>query len=305
MDKLLDLFLVHVANTHTGSKHTQDGYRRDVERFLQYLKEIEVTDLNCVTKPQFMDYVQQVKSKNHKQGKIENATFARSMSSLRSFYKYLNQMHGIENNPVQLMRIGSSAKKIPEFLSFEQMIQLLQSFDLTDPVQVRNRAMIEVMYACGLRVSEVAGLQVNSIIFDENYLTVTGKGGKERMVPFYPSCGNLLKKYLLEVRGKWLIDEHNYVFVSVRGKPITMRAIQLILQNACIQASLSVHVHPHMVRHSFATHMLDNGADLRMVQELLGHENLSTTQIYTHVTVDRLKKVIHSTHPRSKKKILD
>jgi site-specific recombinase XerD len=178
----------------------------------------------------------------------------------------------------------------------------MNSFDLEDPIQLRNRTLIEVMYACGLRLSEISTLKLDKISFDEEILVVLGKGNKERMIPFYPACGQLIQLYLKNARPLWDKQKSDCLFINQKGTTLTGRSIETIIKSCCIEAGLGEHVHPHMIRHSFATHLLDNGADLRLVQELLGHQNLSTTQIYTHVTVDRLSSVIRNNHPYAKKK---
>ena len=180
------------------------------------------------------------------------------------------------------------------------MMTLFDSFDLNDPAALRNRAILETMYACGLRVSEVCSLTLAELDLNERILTVTGKGDKQRIVPFYKRLRTLLTRYLRDSRALYLKEEHGFVFVSQRGAPITPRAVQLILAQAGQDAGLNQPLHPHILRHSFATHLLDNGVDLRTVQELLGHSSLSTTQIYTHVTVDRLKQSVDAAHLHSK-----
>lgn len=300
-DKSLDSFLDYIKISKSGSIKTEDAYRRDIGRFLDYLHEEKITSFEKVDKEVMMNYMTLLRSGKITKTKISNTSFARVLSSLRSFYKYLNRYEGIENNPIQYFKSPKSKKSLPNFLTFEQMMNLLRSFDLDDPAQLRNRCIIETIYACGLRISEATSLKINNIHFSQQVLTVVGKGNKERMIPFYPKCGRLIEKYMNEARSLWIKEEHGYLFVSQSGKPITPRAVQMILKDAGERIGLSVEVHPHMLRHSFATHMLDNGADLRTVQELLGHENLSTTQIYTHVTVDRLKNVVKQSHPRSKK----
>ncbi len=199
---------------------------------------------------------------------------------------------------------GSPRRKLPEFMTFDQMETLLNSFDLSEPTEIRDRCMIEVMYACGLRVSECAGLKIMNINLKDGFLSVIGKESKERMVPFYPRCGQLIQLYLNEVRPLWMekMPEHGILFVNQHGHPISSRTIQQVVEDSGVKAGIPFHLHPHMIRHSFATHLLDNGADLRVVQELLGHENLSTTQIYTHVTQDRLRKVVDQAHPHSHQK---
>lgn len=301
LDKSLESFLDYIRLSKSGSTKTEDAYRRDIGRFLAYLHEENIVSFEAVDKEVMMNYMTLLRSGQITKTKISNTSFARVLSSLRSFYKYLNRTQGIENNPIQHFKSPKTKKSLPNFLTFEQMMSLLRSFDLSDPVECRNRCIIETIYACGLRVSEVTSLKVQDIHMNQQVLTVIGKGNKERMIPFYPKCGRLIEKYMNEARPCWLKEEHGFLFVSQSGKPITPRAVQLILKSAGERIGLSVEVHPHMLRHSFATHLLDNGADLRVVQELLGHENLSTTQIYTHVTVDRLKNVVQQSHPRSKK----
>ena len=303
-EECLDRFLNHVSLSRTGSKDTQDAYRRDIERFITYLNDRGIDDFNAVTKEDISEYITKLRSGEIGGKELSNASFARNLSSLKSFYKYLNRTEGVEANPVRMFHGGNPRRKLPEFLTFDQMETLLNSFDLNEPSEIRDRCMIEVMYACGLRVSECASLKIVNINLKENFLTVLGKESKERMIPFYPRCGQLIQLYLKEVRPVYMAkcEEHGILFVNQHGKPITSRTIQHVVEVNGEKAGIPFHLHPHMIRHSFATHLLDNGADLRVVQELLGHENLSTTQIYTHVTQDRLRKVVDAAHPHSHQK---
>lgn len=300
-EKCLDRFLEHISLSRTGSEDTQDAYRRDIERFLTYLRDNDIRSFSRVKKDDIADYITQLREGEISGKPLSNASFARNLSALKSFWKYLNLSEGVENNPVRLFHSGNQRRKLPKYLTFDQMETLLNSFDLNDPVAVRNRCMIEVIYACGLRVSECAGLKMDNINLKERYLTVLGKESKERMIPFYPRCAQLIEYYLKQARSVFMDgkEEHGILFVNQKGRPITSRSIQNICEKAGIDAGLDIHVHPHMIRHSFATHLLDNGADLRVVQELLGHENMSTTQIYTHVTQDRLQKVVDQAHPHA------
>lgn len=292
----LDAFLAHIKLSRTGSKDTQDAYHRDVERFLTYIEDKNITSFEDVTREDVSEYITILRSEK----KLSNSSFSRNLSSLKSFYRYLNRYEGIKNNPVIMFHGSNTRRKLPEYLTFEQMEKLLSSFDLSDSVDVRNRTIIEVMYACGLRVSECASLFVKDIHLKERYLTVLGKESKERMIPFYPRCAQLIEYYLNNVRPLYVKgDDHGILFVNQKGKPITSRSIQMIVEKSGVQADINMHVHPHMIRHSFATHLLDNGADLRVVQELLGHVNLQTTQIYTHVTQDKLARVVEDAHPDS------
>ena len=299
-DELLDSFLNALSLKATGSKDTETAYRKDIQRFLNYLKEHSIQSLEDVTKDDFSTYITELRSGKIGGVKLSNASYDRSLSALKSFYRYCNCSKGIQNNPVAVFKSAKVSRHLPDYLSFDQMEAMLDCFDLSKASDVRDRCIVEVMYACGLRVSECAGIKVTDIHFDAMYLRVMGKESKERMIPFYPRCRQLMQYYLKEVRPLYVTkEEHSVFFVNQKGKPITVRAIQMIVEKAGIQAGLSLHVHPHMIRHSFATHLLNNGADLRVVQELLGHENLSTTQIYTHISEERLKKTVDESHPHS------
>lgn len=300
-EECLDRFLNHVALSRTGSKDTQDAYRRDIQRFITYLSDKDIDDFDRVTKEDISEYITALRSGEIGGKELSNASYARNLSSLKSFYRYLNRSEGVETNPVRMFHGGNPRRKLPEFLTFDQMETLLNQFDLSQPVEIRDRCMLEVMYACGLRVSECAGLQIRNINLQDHFLTVLGKESKERMLPFYPRCGQLIELYLKEARPQFMAktEEHGILFVNQHGSPITSRTIENVVEKSGERAGIPFHLHPHMIRHSFATHLLDNGADLRVVQELLGHENLTTTQIYTHVTQDRLRKVVDLAHPHS------
>lgn len=300
-EKSLERFLALLALKRTGSPDTADAYRRDIERFLGFMNDEGISSFEDVTREQISDYIGRLRSGELGTKPLAASSYARALSALKSFWRYLNINEGVQNNPVMLFKAGKTKRHLPDFLTFDQMETLLNSFDLNDPVAVRDRCMIETMYACGLRVSECARLLKADVRVKEGYLSVLGKESKERMVPFYPRCAQLLQLYIDTSRPVLMkdSDEHGYLFVNSRGKPISSRAIQMICEKSGENAGLNKHIHPHMIRHSFATHLLDNGADLRIVQELLGHENLATTQIYTHVTQDRLQKVVDKAHPHS------
>lgn len=302
MDELVERYLAYLKNTNSGSKHTLDGYGRDLIRFITYMQQRSITDIKDISKLDVLAYTEDLKSGKLSEKPVSDRSYARALSALKSFFKYLNLHEEIEHNPVISFKASTKNRSIPEFLTLDQMADLLNSFDLSDPVELRNRCIIEVMYACGLRLSEVATLSVDKISLKEEILVVRGKGDKERIVPFYPACGQLIEQYLKHSRPLWDKGLSKTLFINQKGTALSGRSIENIVKQACIRANLPNHVHPHMIRHSFATHLLDNGADLRLVQELLGHQNLSTTQIYTHVSVDRLSSVIKENHPYAKKK---
>lgn len=301
MKAYLERFLIYIDSTHTGSKYTKDAYKRDVEEFISFLQTEEISNLNDVDRIVVMNYISKLREKKGVDGgTIKNSSIARKLSVLRSFYRYLNEYVGIQNNPFLYFKSPKQHRKIPEFLFYDEMDTFLSSINLQKDVGVRDRALFEIMYACGLRVSEATNLKLCDIDFQGQIIRILGKGKKERIVPFYDVAKEMLLKYIHEIRPKWLKDKkHDFVFVNQRGDQLTSRGIQFRMQEACKNCDLHIHIHPHMFRHSFATHLLDNGADLRVVQELLGHSSLSTTQIYTHVTQERLKKVYEKAHPRS------
>lgn len=304
MEELLERFLHYIMQVNSGSVHTFDAYQRDIQEFYAFIKAEGINDVNDVDRSIVMNYISHLRASNGNTTRIKNTTIARKLSSLRSFYRYLNEYVGVVNNPFLYFASPRQGKRIPEFLFYDEMDAFLASFDLACEDGIRNRALFEMMYACGLRVSEAVNVQLGDIDVHEQILRIHGKGDKQRLVPFYDIAKQRLQQYIQEVRPIWTKNQkHTYVFVNQRGKKLTTRGVQYLMERAASQCNLHVHIHPHMFRHSFATHLLDNGADLRSVQELLGHASLSTTQIYVHVSQDRLKKVYEAAHPRADKSI--
>lgn len=303
LNAYIEKFLNHSQQSNTGSLHTLEAYRRDVEAFCRFIQEESIDDFNDVDRIVVNAYIVSLRNQTTRDGMLKNTTIARKLSSLRSFFKYLNQYTDVSNNPFLYVKTPKQAKRIPEFLFYHEIETLLESFDLNEHEGIRNRLIFEIMYACGLRVSEVCNLKIEDINFSDDYVMIRGKGDKERIVPFYEDIHKQLRNYLKGTRPLWVSDLQNpYVFVNLRGKQFTSRGIQYLLNKAVVNSGLMMNVHPHMFRHSFATHLLDNGADLRVVQELLGHSSLSTTQVYTHVSQQRLKSVYENAHPRAKDK---
>ena len=295
MDEILDSYISYLKQTKSGSVHTSSAYRRDIGRFLAFLEDRDL-DLGKVDKAVVFDYIEVLRSGKLTKGIISDRSFQRAISALRSFYRYLNMMGISEDDPFKSYKGTKIKKSLPDVLSFDEIERLLAVFDLDDPIDLRDRTILETIYACGLRVSECANIDIDDIDLDSMILRVTGKGDKERIVPFYPRLKELLIDYIYGYRELFKKDEVA-LFINQRGGRISTRSIEDILAKRSKQAGLKGNVHPHSLRHSFATHLLDNGADLRVVQELLGHENLSTTQIYTHLTTERLKETIKKAHP--------
>lgn len=301
MYKTLDEFINYMSDKRSGSLATSDSYYRDISRFIEYLDKNNINDFSKVDKNVVYDYINELRSGNISRGKISNSTYARNMSALRSFYRYLSSRHLVKDNPFLQFRKVHVEKHLPDVLTFDQVERVFDVFDLDNPLDIRNRCIIETIYACGLRVSECCDLLIDNVDLRQDILRVIGKGNKERIVPFYPRLNELINLYIQEFRNEYADSDFPYLFVSTRKGKVSPRSIQLLLEDVKVKANLDIDLHPHMLRHSFATHLLDNGADLRSVQELLGHENLSTTQLYTHLTYDRLKNTIRNAHPHAKK----
>ncbi len=237
------------------------------------------------------------------QKKDKRSTQSRKISTLRSFYRFLNKRNIIPVNPVELISLRGDHKNLPEFLYSDEMVKVLKSISTTTPLGLRNMALLELFYATGMRVSEIANLKLDQVDFELNLILVHGKGNKDRYVAFGEEAKTALNNYLVEARKKLLLHktDYGYVFLNSNGNMITSRGLEYIIKNIFLNAGISASVHPHMLRHTFATQMLNNGADLRTVQELLGHESISTTQIYTHVTKQHLCDIYHKYFPRDNK----
>ncbi len=297
MDQQFEAYLTYLRNNLTDSEHTYQAYKRDIERFISFLKEQAITDFSQVDRIVVNNYFVFLRF-GQTTNNLSNTSLARNFSALRSLYYYLIEFHQFSNNPFVGVKTGKSTRNLPEFLFYNEIELLFEAIETSDDLGLRNRAMFELMYASGLRVSELINLKLKQLDLIARTVLVLGKGQKERMVPFHQEALYWLKAYLA-VRAN-LTSENEILFVNAQGKPLTSRGIQYILNQIVLKAGLNMQVHPHMLRHSFATHLLDNGADLRIIQELLGHANIATTQIYTHVSVDTLTSAYKKAHPRAK-----
>lgn len=287
MNNLLEDYLKYINSINSGSKCTTVSYRHDIERFIAFLKQESITDFKQVDRTICNDFISYLRTDEHFK-EISNRSLARNISALRSFFKYLCSIGYIQTNPFLTIKVKVSQNKLPDYLYEDEIDLLMNSFDLNTDEGYLCRTMFETMYGCGLRLSELCNLKIGDIDFKNEYLHIVGKGSKARLVPFYPLIKKLLRHYIDEIRSKNLHVDHDYVFIARSGKRISPRTVQYYLDKVVKEKSLPFSLHPHSLRHSFATHLLDNGVDIRMVQELLGHSNLSTTQIYTHVTLQHL-----------------
>jgi len=286
MKKYLDKFFTYLEVEKNYSNHTSLNYRIDLEEFALFLDKAPV---EAVKYPDLRRFLAQLKGRN-----LKPRTLARKLSSLRSFFKFLQREGVIQTNPAKLLLTPKLDKPLPHFMSEEETIQLIESPKIGKINSPRDKAIFEILYSTGIRVSELVGLNVEDVDFIGNIIKVMGKGKKERMVPIGDQALNALKEYLDGRKA-----DSKFVFGSRNGKHLTDRNVRYIIDKYILQQAMAQHVTPHMFRHSFATHLLNKGADLRSVQELLGHVNLSTTQIYTHLTTEKLKKVYDQSHPRA------
>lgn len=272
-----------------ASRHTITNYTIDLKAFLAFLGEKAVSAVDHLVLRRFLA---EMRAKNY-----SKRTVARKLASLRSFFKFLYREGYIKSNPVTAISSPKLDKKLPKFLDVGKVTKLILAPDTKTQAGLRDRAILETLYSTGIRVSELVGLDVNDIDFISGVIKVFGKGYKERIVPIGDEAATAVRKYLdkTETRAK----AKDAVFLNNRGRRLTDRSVRRVIDKYIRTCSIEEKISPHSLRHSFATHLLDRGADLRSVQELLGHMNLSTTQIYTHVTMERLKSVYDKAHPRA------
>lgn len=276
------------------SENTRQSYLNDVAKLIRYLN-----DNNKSIKEVSLDDLHYFIAQLHDLG-ISSRSQARIISGIKSFFKFLKLENKIENNPTLLLESPRIGRKLPEVLSIDEIDNMLSCIDLSSNEGQRNRAIVETLYGCGLRVSELVNLEINKIFFDEEYIIVTGKGDKERLVPISPVAVNEIKLYL-DDRNKLNIKpgEENILFLNRRGRRLTRVMIFYIIKQLAELAGIRKEISPHTLRHSFATHLLEGGANLRAIQQMLGHESIATTEIYIHIDRTRLRDEILNFHPRN------
>ena len=277
------------------SDNSVQAYIRDVKKFSNYAIPIELSELK-VTRVDISNFLAQINQKN-----ISSRSQARIISGIKAFYKYLIMEDYLKINPTELIESPKIGLKLPDTLSLIEIDKLIAAVDLSNKQGERNRAILETLYSCGLRVSELVSLQLSNIHFKEGYLKVIGKGDKERLAPIGGRAIKYLTIYINEVRNHQKIKKGNedFVFLNNRGAKLTRVMIFIIIQKLTEKIGLKKKISPHTFRHSFATHLIEGGADLRAVQEMLGHESITTTEIYTHLDNEYLRSNIIQFHPRS------
>lgn len=276
------------------SQHTVHAYQRDIKHFLDYVFKIyEIQYIEDVNKDHVYSYLKTMRQK------LSDATIDRHMVSLRQFYQFLIKEKIVSQNIMSSFEMPKRKKYLPQVLSEEEMFQLLNSIVVKDANSSRNRCMVEVLYGCGLRVSEMCSLTLQSVNIQKGFVRCVGKGNKERIIPMNKSCGLLLKEYIEKYRDELCKKGTTpYLFLTQNGKVMTRDDFYHILEHLVKNSGLMKHISPHTLRHTFATHLLEHDADLRSIQEMLGHSDISTTTIYTHVSQNKAIEDYRQLHPR-------
>jgi len=304
-DRQLDRFIDHLNLERHVSPYTVRNYASDLQSLFSFLREKGVASPQEVDKHNLRQYLSKLYDEH-----IVKPSIARKQSAIRSFYRYLKREGDIKESPIPLTRKGGRLsafsikleRRLPSFLSVEETVHLLKAPDLSTAQGQRDRAIMELIYASGLRISELEKLNLEQVNFSTREIRVWGKGNKERVVLIGEPAAQYLSAYISQARRRLLGEKQGKaVFVNRYGERLTGRMVQKMLHKRAKEAGIKKEVHPHTLRHTFATHMLDGGADLRVVQELLGHSQLSSTQIYTHVTSSQARKVYLAAHPLAKK----
>lgn len=292
-NKDLEQYIIYLKYNRNYSDYTILNYQSDILEYFDYLKKeyLNYLDINYNDLHGLLVYYE----KNNQ----SNRSIRRKISSLKGFYKYLVRSNRISDNPFVYITLPKMEKKLPQYLNYNELVLIFDSMEIDDIFSLRDRLILELLYATGIRVFELVNIEINDISLDQKEIIIFGKGGKERVVYFDDVCLKYLKMYLDRISE---INKKNcsYLILNKNGDQITTRGVALIIDKIIKKTSIVKNISPHVLRHTFATHLLNNGCDLLTVQELLGHSSISTTGIYTHVTTDRMMDVYYHTHPRSK-----
>ncbi|OPY63464.1 MAG: Tyrosine recombinase XerD [Pelotomaculum sp. PtaU1.Bin065] len=295
MIELLDEYIYHLAVERGLAENTLVSYRLDLNGYLEFCRKRGLKSLEQVDKNVIMSYLFQLQLEGR-----SPATISRRLAAARSFYKYLVSEDILQKDPTADLEFPKLAQKLPKVLTVEEVDTLLGQPSISEPAGIRDKAMLELLYATGIRVSELVSLNLEHINLESGFIRCFGKGSKERIIPVGDVAARFLKEYLSRGRSK-LTKAGNppALFVNQHGRRLTRQGFWKIIKKYALKANIKKEITPHTFRHSFATHLLENGADLRSVQEMLGHADISTTQIYTHLTKQRMKEVYNRSHPRA------
>lgn len=297
MKNIINKFIEYLSVEKNYSKYTIINYQKDLNEFIVFLKKEYISSFKDVDYQVLRSYLNDMFNK-----KYSSKTISRHLSSLRTFFKYLSRENIIKFNSMILISNPKEEKRLPVYLNYKELEDILSIPDINTVLGLRDATILELLYSTGIRVGELVNIKIKDIDFSLKRIKILGKGNKERYVLFGDKCLNLLDKYLKDSRVKLLKNSCDYLFLNQRGTPISVRTTEKIVDGIVKKSSIKFNVSPHTLRHTFATHMLDNGADLNSVGELLGHSNLNTTSIYTHISNERLRSVYLNCHPRARKR---
>lgn len=296
---VINLFKTYIEDEKSYSENTSISYIDDIYSLIHFLDREEFGDLQTVSTRIARFYIASLHEK------YTPKSIARKISSLRSFYSFLTKEEIIKENPFLNVELPKAEKKLPKFIYPEEIETLFDSINTTKPIGKRDKLILELLYGTGVRVSELCNMKIKDIDFYQDLILIHGKGSKDRYVPIHKSLSKQLKDYILTTRNEFLKrsqeQENDTVLLNFKGTSLTSRGVRLVIKRIIDNSEETFSLSPHKLRHSFATHLLDNGADLRSVQELLGHSSLSSTQIYTNVTKEKLKDSYMNAHPRAKR----
>lgn len=294
-DSILRRYVQYLCLERSYSKNTLDAYRRDLQKLLVFYADNHI-DYRTVTREQLDQFAGQLREEG-----IQARSVARILSGVRSFYRFLTLEKEVEQDPTELLESPQIGKHLPEVLSVEEIDSIINVIDVSKPEGVRDRAIIEVLYGCGLRISELCNLRISQLYLEDKYIRVKGKGSKERLVPIEGVAIDRVREWLVTRMGcKVKPSEEDYVFVSLtRGSRLSRISLFVYIKDYAERAGIKKNISPHTFRHSFATHLLEGGANLRAIQMMLGHEDISTTEIYMHIDKSKLRTEILEHHPRN------
>lgn len=294
-DSILRRYVQYLCLERSYSKNTLDAYRRDLQKLLVFYADNHI-DYRAVTLEQLDQFAGQLREEG-----IQARSVARILSGVRSFYRFLTLEKEVEQDPTELLESPQIGKHLPEVLSVEEIDSIINVIDVSKPEGIRDRAIIEVLYGCGLRISELCNLRISQLYLEDKYIRVKGKGSKERLVPIEGVAIDRVREWLVTRMGcKVKPSEEDYVFVSLtRGSRLSRISLFVYIKDYAERAGIKKNISPHTFRHSFATHLLEGGANLRAIQMMLGHEDISTTEIYMHIDKSKLRTEILEHHPRN------
>ena len=289
-------YLTHLEVELGLSSNTIEAYLHDINRYVSFLGERGISSPGQVEKQTVIDYIEYLRSLD-----LSVNSVARNISAVRSYHGFLYREQRTVGNPTETVEILTLHRRLPDVLGVEEIIRLIEAPDMSTSMGIRDRAMLEFAYATGVRVTELVTLRLQNILFEEDIVRITGKGSKERIVPLGGTAKRTILDYMSRVRLSLAEKKmaKDVLFLNMRGRPLTRMGFWKILRKYVVQAGITRHTSPHTLRHSFATHLLEGGADIRVVQELLGHSSISTTEIYTHVDREYIKEVHRTFHPRA------